>query len=155
NTATNLTLAGGATVNLLNPNRFGSGTVALDGVSLNLGSTAAIGTGTFTFTNGGLSTNVSGGILINNAVTFNNANVNLSGSTPLLFSGSVTLAGSNNRLNITNSATTGISGIIANAAGTLGTMTKNGTGTLLLTNNASTYTGLTLINAGIVQIQGA
>src|SRR5262249_4987541 len=36
-----------------------------------------------------------------------------------------------------------------------GFLTKTGTGTLILSNNASTYTGLTFINQGVIQVQGA
>ena len=37
----------------------------------------------------------------------------------------------------------------------MGNLTKAGSGTLVLSSNASTYTGLTYVNQGIVQVQAA
>ena len=49
-----------------------------------------------------------------------------------------------------------ISGVIANntgnVAGQNGSITKSGTGTLTLSNTASTYTGVTTINAGVMEV---
>ena len=104
---TNLTLAGGGTVNLPSANTF-SGTTSLAGSTLNLGSVAGIGAGTLTLTSGTLPTSVGSGLALSNAVVLNNAAVTLGGSNPILFTaaGSVTLNGLNNTLTVTNTAVT-------------------------------------------------
>ena len=150
-TGNNLTLAGPGSVTLPSANTFGAGTTTLSGgVSLTLGTTTAIGTGTLNLINGSLQTSATGGVLLTNAVTFNNSTVTFAGSNPLLFSGAATLSGTNNTLTVTNSAQTVFDGVISGA----GILTKAGTGTLVL-SAANTYTGLTFINAGIIQVQNS
>src|SRR5204862_192323 len=74
---------------------------------------AALGTGTVTLTAGTVQTANSSGVLLTNAVNFNNANGTLGGSNPLLFgAGTVTLNGTNNVLNVTNTAVTNFNNVI-------------------------------------------
>ncbi len=147
---TNLTLAGAGVVNLPSTNNFAAGATALTGATLNLGTTTAIGSGTITLVSGGLQASPAGGVLITNAVTLSNSNVTLGGSNPLLFSGGIALNGTNDTLTASNTAVTAFDGVISGA----GILTKAGPGTLVLANNANTYTSLTFINAGIIQVQG-
>src|SRR5262249_53230378 len=144
-----LTLVGGGTLNLPAANAI-TGTTSLIGTAVNLGASNAFASGALTLVSGGLQTSAAAGLLFTNAVTISNANVTLGGVNPLLFSGAVTLAGNNSILNVTSTALTDFNGVISGTA----FLTKAGAGTLTLSNNASTYTGLTFVNGGILQAQG-
>ena len=91
-------------------------------MSLTLGTATAIGTGTLNLINGSLQTSATGGVLLTNAVTFNNSSVTFAGSNPLLFSGAAMLNGTNNILTVTNTALTDFNGIISGG----GILTKAG-----------------------------
>ena len=149
---TNLTLAGPGTVNLNGANLFGTGQTTLAGSTLNIATSAALGTGLLTLVSGTIQTATSGGLLLTNALTFDNANVTFAGSNPLLFGGgAATLtAGTNNTLNVTNTAATAFNNTISGA----GILTKTGSGTLIL-SGANTYTGQTFVNAGAILVQNS
>ena len=79
------------------------------------------------------------------AVVFSN---NTTNAATLITAGTartLTFAGSNTGANT-------FSGILANAGTGVTTITKNGTGTWLLNQVASTYTGVTTLNGGILQV---
>src|SRR5262249_31299911 len=59
--------------------------------------------------------------------------------------------GTSDPINVTNTAATALSGVVSGA----GMLTKAGSGALILSNNASTSTGLTFVNQGVIQVQGA
>src|SRR5262249_20561997 len=139
----NLTLAGAGAVNLNGINNFGGGALALDGVALNLGTAAALGSRPLTLVSGRFAAPPPGGILLPNAVNFNNANVTLGGSNPILLSGAIALNGTVDALNVSNTALTVFHGLVSGA----GQLTKLGAGTLVLSNTANSYTGLTNLNA--------
>ena len=145
-----LTFAGTGSLALPTANSI-TGAIALDGASLSIGSATTIGTGTLSLLSGSLSTSASAGVLLTNPLTFNNSAVTLAGTNPLLFSGSAALNGTNNTLTVTNTAPTNLNGVISGA----GFLSKAGTGTLILSNNANTYGGLTFVNQGVLQVQGS
>jgi autotransporter-associated beta strand protein len=157
--------------------KFGVGTLALGGANtftggatlgagtLVVGNAGALGSGALTIAGGAVA--AAGTIAIPNAVNAN-GDFSITGTGDLTLSGAMTLNG--NRV-ITNSNTTGtttfwdiggtnrsltfagngdttVTGFIATGTGTL---TKNGTGTLILTET-NTYTGATTINAGTLRV---
>ncbi|HEX3149406.1 MAG TPA: autotransporter-associated beta strand repeat-containing protein, partial [Gemmataceae bacterium] len=150
-TGSNLTLVGTGTVNLPAANSFGAGATTLGGATLNLGTSSAIGSGTITFVSGTLTATTSN-VKLQNALAFNNSTVTLGGANPLIFSGNATLGGTNNTLTVSNTGLTILNGAISTLAGAVGNLTKAGTGTLVL-SGANTYTGQTIVNAGVVQVQ--
>lgn len=121
------------------------------------GTTATVSTGTGTLTLGGnltyLSTNntdgatVSGNLDLGAANRSFIANNSSAADTDLTIAANITAADRN--LSVTGSGNTLISGSIATGAGTL---TKTGTGTLTLAG-ANTYTGLTSVTGGVLNIQ--
>src|SRR5262249_54384518 len=145
----NLALASSGIVNLKGANNLGTGQTALDGGTLNIATSTALGSGTVTLTSGTIKADNTSGVLLTNAVTFNNANVTLGGVNPLLFgAGAVTLGGTQDTINVTNTAPT----IFNNAIGGGGQFIKTGGGALILTGN-STYTSQTFVNEGAIQVQ--
>ena len=69
--------------------------------------------------------------------------------------GGITLAGLNNTVTVGNAAGTpqvSISSPITTQAGAVGNLIKSGSGTLVL-SGANTYTGQTLVNQGVLQLQ--
>ncbi len=112
-----LAIAGGGTLQLPAANAYQGGSF-VSGGTLSLGSGAALGSGAVTLTNGSLQASVSGGILIANNLSLNNANITLGGGNPLLFSGTVALGavGTADIVNVANTAATVFNGIISGAA---------------------------------------
>lgn len=121
------------------------------------GTTATVTTGAGTLTLGGnltyISTNnadgatVSGNLDLGAANRTFAANNSTAADTDLTISANI--SGANRNLAVTGSGNTLISGAIATGSGTL---TKTGTGTLTLAG-ANTYTGLTSVTGGVLNIQ--
>ena len=169
-TAANLTLGGGGTVVLPGANSGVTGTTVLAGSTLNLGNSAALGTSTLNLVSGAIETSSTSGLMLSNALTFTNSNVTLTGSNPLVFTGTVSLplvstaiynftannvyqAAANNTLTVTNTAATVLDGPITGSSNlTLGSAT---TGTLTLAANNSSFTGQVFVTAGALQVQNS
>ena len=134
-----------------------TGGVTLNSGTLNLNHAAALGTGVLTI-NGGTIDNTSGGavgpLTNNNAQTWN-ANFTFTGTNSLnLGTGAVslgTVAGTI-RTVTANASTLTIGGVISNGT-TANSLTKAGSGTLVL-SGASTYSGATTITAGTLVLTG-
>ena len=134
-----------------------SGGITLNGGQLNVGNTQAIGTGTFTIGNNGVSIdNISAGpkTLSTNNVQNWNGDFTFVGSQASrelnLGTGAVTLGG--NRQVTVSASTLTVGGAIGDT-GAGRSLTKLGAGTLVLAG-ANTYTGATTINGGTLQIGG-
>jgi autotransporter-associated beta strand protein len=149
--AGNLIITSGANQTLAGANTF-SGGVKLNGGRLNLNSSGALGTGTFTFgpvastldnTSGGAVTNLN-----NNPIVLSNA-LYFTGSSDLhLGYGPMTIADGGHSINVTNNSLT-IGGVISDGA-TSAYLTKAAAGVLVLTGT-NIYTGNTTINAGTLR----
>ena len=129
-------------------NTFSGGTTLTSG-QININNAAALGTGRFTIANGTTINNSSAGVIINsnNNLQTWNGNFTFTGTTHSLDlgTGAVTLGASPTITTTANTLTVG--GIIGGAFG----LTKAGAGTLVLGGN-NTYTGVTTINAGTLNI---
>ena len=152
-----LTKANTGFVTLSGSNSYSGGTILNSG-TLNINSSSAIGTGTFTI-NGGTFDNTTGAAITlttNNAQDWN-SNFTFTGTRSLdMGTGAVSLGSTSS--DTTRTVTVGgntltIGGVISNGATTTG-LTKAGAGTLLL-SGANTYTGGTTITAGTLQLSGA
>ncbi len=153
------TVGGNGTLALGGANSL-SGTTTLNGGTLSLANLNALGGGsTLNLVAGtmqGASTLPAGTTLtVTNPVSLTNSMVSFAGTVPLIFSGTVTLNGFTDVVSaaIAGGGTT-FSGMVTGAAN----LTKQGTGTLYLTNAQgfiSNYTGQTNINAGIVNVQSS
>lgn len=138
----NNTYAGGTT--------FDTTTASWAGV----GGNSAFGTGAITFTTGfGTNLRADGGArTLANQINLQSTGgyFGVAGTNDLTLNGNVDLQGATvaQTLNIFNTGTTTINGIIQNGTGGL---VKNGVGTLYLMN-ANTYTGGTTLNAGVLGI---
>jgi autotransporter-associated beta strand protein len=130
----------------------GAGGITLTGGTLNINSTTALGTGTFTIG--------SGTVIDASSISITNANANVqtwngnfgfTGTNSLdLGAGAVTLGGNVAILASLNTLTVG--GVIDDGASTFG-LTKVGAGTLTL-NGANAYDGLTSLTDGILILNG-
>ncbi len=136
-TANGVTITGPGVVSLLGANTY-TGTTFISGGNLDVANQAALQTTTLNSTGGTVifDQSVSG-----NAFTFGGlsgtGNIGLTNNAATPAAITLTVGGTN--------ASTTYSGIMSGA----GSLTKAGTGTLAL-NGANTYTGVTMINAGIL-----
>jgi autotransporter-associated beta strand protein len=108
--------------------------------------TAGAAAGTISFANG------IGGIRCTGNLTASGSAGVGSGTTGS--GGNIAIACGNSTITTGGGVNDGVSGIISNNGGTNGTVTKNGTGTLVL-SGANTYNGSTSISAGVLNIQNA
>ncbi len=136
--------SGAGVLTLAGSNTF-SGGVSLSDGTLRVGSSTALGNGTLTLSGGRLSSDGSSARSLANSVSLA-ASTTLGDATrsgALTFSGGFDLGG-NGPVLTTDSAVT-LSGVVSN-----GTLRKSGNGTLTL-SGANTYTGGTVVNAGVLE----
>lgn len=142
NSPGNLVLNGTGSVTLNNINSYAAGTI-VNGGTLTIGATGTLGAGSLTVNN----SNTGAGTAV--AVNFNSAQSigTLSGAIGIPSSGTntvtITLSGG---ITVTQATDAVYAGVIAGTGG----LTKNGTGALTLTS-ANTYSGPTIVNAGILR----
>jgi autotransporter-associated beta strand protein len=134
-----VTLASPTTVNSLTFNPF-SGTYTLGTAGQAITLTAGL-----TMNSG------AGNVAIVSPVTLGGAQSWTNNSTSTLTVGTGAVVNGANLLTIGGSGNTALSGVLGNGAGGL---TKSGAGTLTLTG-ANTYTGLTSVTAGVLNVQNA
>src|SRR6185437_8359183 len=114
------------------------------------GSANTVTSGALQLISGALQANTT--VVLTNAVTLTNSNIVIGGSSNITLSGVPTLAGSNNTVVSTNTATTVFSG---NETGNvIWTLKQSGSGTLVLTGTNAT-TAQVLLIGGIVNTQSA
>jgi len=138
-----LTMSGSGQLTLNGGNTF-TGGVTLNSGTLVIGQATALGNGTFTINGGVISSLTSR--TVSNAQSWA-GDFALSGA-GLIFSGAITLGGN-------RTVTVDASGpyTLSNSISGIGFgLTKNGSGTLIVTNDNNAYTGTTTINAGTLQI---
>ena len=146
--------SGTATFTLSGNNTYSGGTLLnTSGVTLNINSATAIGSGVLTFGGSATIDNTSAnGITLsnNNAINLSGGGLAFIGTRNLSFgTGIVTLIGSNRAINVTNpGATLTVGGIAQDSSAR--SPTKDGAGTLVV-NGTSSYSGATPINAGALQ----
>ena len=173
----NNTYTGGTNINsgrlvITSGTAFGTGTITVGGANTSTAATPIVSTGgTLALGNGNYTTVGASGVIPTAGITIANA-LNLAGAITGVyahglenntgnntFSGVVTLepaaaggANSTSIVQVNNLTTLSFTGGVAQAAGDVATLTKQGNGTLIM-NNAS-YTGGTTISAGAVQFNG-
>lgn len=144
-----LTKAGAGTLTLTGASTWSGGMTLTDG-TLNINSSSALGTGTFTINGGTINNSTAGALTLtaNNAMVWNGSFVFTGTQALNLGAGAVTLGGN---VTVTTTANTlSVGGAIDD--GTNGfSLTKAGTGTLHLAGN-STYDGATVIQTGTVTV---
>jgi autotransporter-associated beta strand protein len=143
---------------VLNGNNTYSGGTEITTGTYELGSDTGFGSGTVYFTAAGGTIRGSGttprtianNVQINSTLntTTPGSNPTFGGTAPLTFSGAFDLNGGTRGLNVTNTAPTTITGVVQN-----GGFQKFGTGQLSLNSvTGNTYTGGTIVNAGILNV---
>ncbi|HTS16529.1 MAG TPA: autotransporter-associated beta strand repeat-containing protein [Verrucomicrobiae bacterium] len=171
NTHLLLVKTGTGVLTMTSAETFNGGTT-INGGAINIQNAAALGTGSITVNNGG-ALQLQGGISEGLALTLNGTGVandgalrNVSGNNT--YSGNMTF-GSATRINsdsgtltISSSITGGNFGLTIGGAGitlfsaaipsSVGSLTKDGTGTLILANTADAYAGDTTISAGVLKL---
>src|SRR5262249_39605324 len=128
-----------------------TGTTTLNSGTLTFAANNA-GTGAYTLTGGILQGTTA--LLLPGAVTLNNSAVTLGGSSPIVFTGAMLLNGVNDTLTVANTAPTIITGVVQDGLVAARALTKAGAGTLTLTG-ANTFTGLTNVLSGVLNVQSA
>jgi autotransporter-associated beta strand protein len=144
--ATGFTVSGG-TASLNGNNTFGGGVTISAGL-LNIGSSNALGVGTFNL-NGGIIDNTSGAPLtIGNALTLANG---------FTFNGTGNLIQTNGAISLLGASTVTVAANNLTLAGVISgvnSLTKSGSGTLTL-GGINTFTGATLVNGGGLVLNGS
>jgi autotransporter-associated beta strand protein len=156
-TYTGVTTVSVGTLNIQNAAALGStagATTVTAGAALQLQGGIAVGAEALTLNGTGVSTggalqNISGANSYAGAVTLGSASRINSDAGALTLSGGITATNLN--LTIGGAGDTTLSGVLGLGTGTL---TKDGVGTLTL-SNANTYTGLTTVSVGTLNIQNA
>jgi autotransporter-associated beta strand protein len=144
-----LTKAGSGTLLLSGPGTY-TGGVALTAGVLALGNDSALGTGTVVLNAGAVRAD-SGAHTIANPIALL-GNITFAGAFDLTFAGPTMLTGTRT-LTVTNTGLTTFAGIVGETvAGSK--LTKGGSGTLLLSGN-NTYTGATVVAAGLLLVNGS
>ena len=145
-----LAVGGGATTTLGGSNTYSAGTTLAAGGLLNINNNSALGSGSLAI-NGGTLDNTSGGAVAlgtNNAQAWN-GDFTFNGTNSLnLGTGAVTMGSSRNVT--VNAGNLTVGGAIS---GTNLSLTKSGTGMLTL-SAANTYSGATIISAGTISLTG-
>ncbi len=141
-----LTVGGSGTLLLSNSNTYGGGTVLTVG-TLQISSSASLGTGALTL-KGGTLAGSSGPVTLTSAVTLG-GNATLGGSNGLTFVGAMTLTG-NRMLTVTDTGGVTVSGIIGQSGGTY-SLTKAGSAMLTL-SGANTFGGGLVLTAGTLAL---
>ena len=151
----NVTKTGAGTLNLTGTNTYGwnsiGGQTFLNAGTLGISNSRALGSGYGAFTiNGGTIDNLSAGAitLINNNAQNWNADFTFAGTRDLnMGTGAVTMNAS--RTVTVNAGNFTVGGVISGAGFGL---TKNGSGTLILSGAGNNYTGTTTVNAGTLTL---
>ncbi len=138
------------TIGGLSPNTF-SGTTTINAGTLNIAKTSALGNGAVTVNTATLGL-IGTSLSLSNTLTLNTSSVivdtNANGRNTL--SGGITLSGTNTVTVGSPSGALTLSGAITGST----TLSKTGTGTLVLSNNNS-YSGTTTVSAGTLALQNS
>ncbi|MEA3209852.1 MAG: fibronectin-binding autotransporter adhesin [Chthoniobacter sp.] len=145
---------GAGTLTLNTANSY-TGTTVIAAGTVALGNASAFAS-TAVLLQGGEIRNTSGAPLtLANNLTLNGT-MNVGGAQDLMFSGTVSLNNATRTLNVTNSATTTISGVISSSQLLINYgLTKTGPGLLVLSNAANAYDGETTVASGELRISGS
>lgn len=142
----------GGILTLSGNNTFTTGISLASGGTLNINSATALGTGSLSLA--GIVNNTSGAaVTVSTANAMTWSNFTFTGTNALnLGTGAVSLGTGTGTVTLTTSASTlTVGGVISDGASN-NALTKAGTGTLVL-SGANTYTGLTTVSSGILNVQ--
>jgi len=162
-TAGSASITNSGTLGFLVGSTAGSASITNNG-ALNFANTSTAGSATITTNSGGRSnmlTSASGGtarFILNGTGLLDISGLATGGTTAGSIEGAGRVfLGSNNLAVGGNNLSTTFSGVVQDlgvGAGTGGSLTKTGSGTLTL-SGANTYTGATVVNAGILDVEGS
>ena len=150
-----LTKLGAGTLTLGAANTF-TGSIALTAGTVAIGNAAALPGTPAVRLLGGAIQNVTGSLLaLANNLTLNGPML-VSGAQDLTFTGTVSLANATHEINVTNTGTTTLGGVISSSQTLINYgLTKTGPGLLVLGNAANTYDGETTVAGGELRISGS
>jgi len=143
-----LTKAGAGTLVLTNANTYSGGTTLSAG-RINVNNASALGTGAFTIAGGSIDNTSGSSRTITNAMNLN-GDFTYAGSGALSQTTGAVALGANRQITVTAN-TLSLGGVVSGSGFSL---TKAGAGTLVLTN-ANTYSGGTVLGAGVLQMGNA
>jgi autotransporter-associated beta strand protein len=147
--------AGSAThiVTVSGSNTHSGGVTLQSAVTLKIGSTNALGSGTFTVAGNGLFDNATGGPLtMGNGITMSGGSPTFNGTDDMTFTGAVLISGANRTITVSAKTLTLGGAIGEDVAGR--NLTKASAGTLTL-GGSSTYSGSTLVTGGRLNVTGS